>query len=180
VTSKQRLLNCKLAARARDQFMGGGILQELEAEAKSISLPRHRENFHFAQREGEFEPNHFALGRLFAKYGSDSRFADIDRVALDYAPIAGVDLDRYLQLVARMSPVFDKPWNWIARPMLGSHFHTFDVICLVKPSGKKSPDTCFNRQSALAALIRLFAMISHFTYPSRLFFQRLAETLCLK
>jgi hypothetical protein len=111
VPSKQRLLNCKLAARAPDHFLRFGILQELESEAKSTPLPNRRENFDVPEWKAEFEPKHLALGRLFAKYGGDSRFADVDRVTLDYAQIAGVDIDRHLQLEARMSPVFDRPWR---------------------------------------------------------------------
>jgi hypothetical protein len=151
VPSKQRLLNCKLAARAPDQFLRCGILQKLEAEAKSTSLPCRGENFHFPEWEGKFEPKHLALGRFFAKYDRDSRFADVDRVALDYALIAGVDIDRHLQLEARMSPVFSKLWRWIAGPMLGSHFDTLDVIPLAKCPAK-SHRLQFHRQSTLAAL----------------------------
>jgi len=142
--SKQGFLNRKPTARAPNQLLCGGIRQKLEAEAESIFLPRHSQNLHCPEGEREFQPNHLTQRRFVEQQGGDARFADVHRVTPDRVPISGIDFDLYIQLVARMTSVFDKAGIWITGSMLGSHFATsypWNYPVQMRPSNKKSADS---------------------------------------
>ena len=121
----QRFLDGKLTAGAPDQLLRGGILQELEAEAKSVSLPRHRQHFHLPGCKRELQPNHLTQRHLVSQQGGDSRFADVDRIAPEHTLTASIDFDRHSQLVAGTASVFHKIRGPITCSRLSSHAAAF-------------------------------------------------------
>lgn len=125
VLFEQRFLNRKLTAGAPDQFPRGGILQKLEAEAKCVSLPRHRQHFHLSGWKRELQPNHLTQWHFVSQHGGDSRLADVDRLAIQHSLTASIDFDRHSQLVAGTPPVFHNVWSPISCSMLSSHAAAF-------------------------------------------------------
>jgi len=81
---------------------------ELEAIAKSSSMPHHGANGDRPGRQLELQFNQFAYGKLQSQHGRDSRLADIHRVSRQQTRAARIDTDIGVQREAWMAAQLDR------------------------------------------------------------------------
>lgn len=96
------MLDGQLAAGLPNSVARGGWLDKLKSVAEGIALANQRENLNSTERDGEFEADQFANRDFLAQHGGDSRFTQIDRVAIYHAAIARIDTDGDIEAKTRL------------------------------------------------------------------------------
>jgi len=100
----RRLLHGQLPAGSSNGFLRGAGLQELKTVAEGASLAHHGRKFHPAERQIEFQPDHFPDRNFRLQNGGDPRFADVGCAPANHRAVARKDLDLNLELKPGMTP----------------------------------------------------------------------------
>jgi hypothetical protein len=98
------LLQSQAPAGSSNGFLPGAGFQELKAVAEGASLAHHGGNLHTAERQIEFQPDHFSDRDFRLQNGGNARFADIDRSPPNHRAITRKDPNLHLELKAGMTP----------------------------------------------------------------------------
>jgi hypothetical protein len=99
---RRGLLCGEFSTSTGNQIFGRSKLNKLEAVAECLPLPHERQDFHIAQGQSEFEPNHFADGDFDPKHRGNASLAQINRVSAHDIFITRINLYIHFNLVAGM------------------------------------------------------------------------------